>query len=127
MKIHHTALYVMDLIAARDFFVRYFGGVASQQYHNPRKGFRSFFLRFEDGSQLELMTRPNLTAGDNAAERCGYAHLAFSVGSREAVEALTGKLQRDGYSLISGPRITGDGYYESCIRGIEGNLIEITV
>lgn len=26
-----------------------------------------------------------------------------------------------------GPRTTGDGYYESCIVGIEGNQIEITV
>lgn len=25
------------------------------------------------------------------------------------------------------PRITGDGYYESCIVVIEGNQIEITV
>ena len=35
-------------------------------------------------------------------------------------------LQKDGYTVISGPRITGDGYYESCIIGIEGNQIEIT-
>ena len=26
MNIHHTALYVLELDAARDFFVRYFGG-----------------------------------------------------------------------------------------------------
>ncbi len=30
-------------------------------------------------------------------------------------------------NLVSGPRTTGDGYYESCIVGIEGNQIEITV
>lgn len=29
--------------------------------------------------------------------------------------------------IVSGPRTTGDGYYESCIVGIEGNQIEITV
>ncbi len=34
---------------------------------------------------------------------------------------------RDGYEVISGPRTTGDGYYESCIIGPEGNLIETTV
>ena len=127
MKIHHAAIYVEDLIAARDFFVNYFEGIPNQGYHNEKTDFRSFFLRFEDGSQLELMTRPNLTPGENGAPRCGYAHLAFSVGSREAVDQLTQRLRQDGYALISGPRTTGDGYYESCIRGIEGNLIEITI
>ena len=32
----------------------------------------------------------------------------------------------DGYPVISGPRVTGDGYYESCILDPEGNRIEIT-
>lgn len=36
-------------------------------------------------------------------------------------------MQEDGYEVVSGPRTTGDGYYESCIIGIEGNQIEITV
>lgn len=26
-----------------------------------------------------------------------------------------------------GPRTTGDGYYESCVAGVEGALIELTV
>ena len=43
------------------------------------------------------------------------------------MDNLTGRLQTDGYEVVSGPRITGDGYYESCIIGIEGNQIEITV
>ena len=33
----------------------------------------------------------------------------------------------DGYEVLSGPRTTGDGYYESCIVAFEGNQIEITV
>ena len=40
---------------------------------------------------------------------------------------LTEELKRDGYEVVSGPRTTGDGYYESCVIGIEGNQIEITV
>ena len=60
-------------------------------------------------------------------ETTGYAHIAFSLGSEDAVNALTEKMKRDGYDVISGPRTTGDGYYESCIVGIEGNQIEITV
>ena len=58
--------------------------------------------------------------------RTGYAHIAFSVGSKASVDSLTERLKRDGYQVVSNPRTTGDGYYESCIRGIEGNLIEIT-
>ena len=60
-------------------------------------------------------------------DRTGYAHLAFSVGSREKVDELTERMRQDGYEVISGPRVTGDGYYESCILGVEGCQVEITV
>jgi len=40
---------------------------------------------------------------------------------------LTEILKIDGYEVISGPRTTGDGYYESCIIALEDNQIEITV
>ena len=63
---------------------------------------------------------------EKTLNRTGYIHIAFSLGSKEAVDELTERLKNDGYQVISGPRITGDGYYESCIVGIEGNQIEIT-
>lgn len=69
----------------------------------------------------------NFLNGKIVTDRIGYAHIAFSVGSAAAVDALTKRLREDGYEVISGPRTTGDGYYESCIVGIEGNQIEITV
>ena len=53
--------------------------------------------------------------------------LAFSVGSKEKVDELTEKVRSAGYEVVSGPRTTGDGYYESCVVAIEGNQIEITV
>ena len=59
--------------------------------------------------------------------RTGYAHIAFRVGSKEEVDTLTSRLKDGEYEVVSGPRTTGDGYYESCIVGIEGNQIEITV
>jgi lactoylglutathione lyase len=127
MKIDHIALYVSDLEAARDFFVKYFKAVSNEGYHNLRTDFGSYFLTFTEGSRLELMTKPDLTDSGDCLNRFGYAHIAFSVGSKEAVEALTQKMVQDGYPVISGPRTTGDGYYESCILGFEGNLIEITV
>ena len=127
MKIEHIAMYVNDLEKARDFFCTYFGAVSNSVYHNPKTDFRSYFLTFEGGSRLELMTKPDLTDSGDFLNRFGYAHIAFSVGSKESVDVLTQKLKSDGYPLINGPRTTGDGYYESCILGFEGNLIEITV
>ena len=127
MFIEHIAMYVNDLEAARDFFVKYFNATSNEGYHNKTTDFRSYFLSFSSGARLEIMTRPNLEDPDKSLNRTGYIHLAFSVGSREAVNALTEQLRSDGYSVISGPRTTGDRYYESCVVGIEGNQVEITV
>jgi len=126
MVIEHTALYVSDLETARDFFVKYFGAVSNDGYHNKKTGFRSYFLTFEGGSRLEIMTRPDITRQDKPPYRTGWAHIAFSAGSREAVDELTERLRADGYKIVSKPRITGDGYYESCAADSEGNRIEIT-
>lgn len=127
MRIEHVALYVQNLEASRDFFVKYFGASANDGYHNPRTDFQSYFLTFDDGARLEIMTKPDLTDSGDFLNRFGYAHIAISVGSKEAVNALTARLKDDGYALISAPRITGDGYYESVILDLEGNQIEITV
>lgn len=127
MKIEHIAMYVSDLEAAKDFFVKYFGAVSDNGYHNPTTNFRSYFLGFHDGARLEIMTRPELDDTEKTPFRTGYAHIAFSVGSAGRVDELTRELKAAGYEVISGPRRTGDGYYESCIIGFENNLIEITV
>ena len=127
MKIEHTAMYVADLEMAKDFFVKYFGGRANDIYHNHKTGFRSYFITFDEGVRLELMNKPGVSAVDNTSERMGYAHIAFSVGSKEKVDELTERLKNDDYDMVSGPRTTGDGYYESCVLDIEGNRIEITV
>ena len=127
MKIEHIALYVEDLEGARNFFIKYLGAKANNGYHNPRTNFRSYFLSFEDGARLEIMQRPEMVNLPKEAARTGYAHIAFSVGNREKVDALTAELKADGYEVVSGPRTTGDGYYESCIVAMEGNQVEITV
>ena len=127
MKIEHIAMYVTDPERARDFFVKYLGGVSNDGYHNMKTDFRSFFVSFEDGARLEIMTKPEIIDAEKPLNRTGYAHIAFSAGSKEKVDELTEKLKADGYEVISGPRTTGDGYYESCIVGIEGNQVEITV
>ena len=127
MKIEHIAMYVNDLETAKDFFVSYLGAVSNAGYHNMKTDFRSYFLTFEDGARLEVMNKPGLSDDEKDLSRTGYIHIAFSVGSKEKVDTLTRQLKEAGYEVISGPRTTGDGYYESCIIGIEGNQIELTV
>lgn len=127
MRIEHIAMYVNNLENAKDFFMKYFGATANDGYHNATTDFRSYFLTFDDGSRLELMCHPDMQNLEKSLRRTGLIHLAFSVGSREKVDALTDILARDGYEILSGPRTTGDGYYESCVLGIEGNQIEITI
>ena len=127
MRIEHAAMYVNDLEAAKKFFVDYLEGKANDGYHNKNTDFRSYFISFDDGARLEIMNKPGMEDDEKHLARTGFIHLAFSVGSKEKVDALTKRLKDDGYEVISGPRTTGDGYYESCVVGVEGNQIELTV
>ena len=127
MKIEHVAMYVNDLEQARDFFIKYLDGRSNDGYHNMKTDFRSYFISFDDGARLEIMNKPDLADEEKTLNRTGLVHIAFSVGSKERVDELTLLLQADGYHVVSGPRTTGDGFYESCIIAIEGNQIEITV
>ena len=127
MKIEHVAMYVNDLEAARDFFVLYLEGKSNNGYHNPKTDFRSYFINFDDGARLEIMNKPAMSDQEKDVNRTGFIHVAFSVGSPKKVDELTAKLKDNGFEVLSGPRTTGDGYYESCIISVEGNQIEITV
>ena len=126
MHIEHIAMYVNDLEKTKEFFIKYFNAIPNEGYHNKKTNFRSYFLRFDNGARLEIMNKPQMEDAEKTLSRTGLIHIAFSVGSKEAVNELTEKVRQAGYSVISGPRTTGDGYYESCIIGIEGNQIEIT-
>lgn len=128
MRIEHLALYVNDLESTKAFFERYFAATCpGELYHNPTTGFRSYFLSFRDGARLEIMNREHMEDPEKTPAHTGFIHVAFSVGSPERVDELTERLRADDYEVLSGPRTTGDGYYESCILGPEGNQIEITV
>ena len=127
MHINHIAMYVDNLEKAKDFFIHYFGAYSNEGYHNVKNNFSSYLLTFADGAKLELMNKPQMLDLEKAPNRLGYAHISFSVGSKERVNTLTSQLCADGYILADGPRKTGDGFYESCIVGIENNLIEITI
>ena len=127
MFIDHVAIYVNDLEAAKDFFVKYFAAVPGEIYRNEKTGFSSYFLGFENGAKLEIMNRPEIKKTEKPVLKSGYAHLAFSFGSKSAVDELTKKLKTDGFEITNGPRTTGDGFYESAFIGIEGNIIELTI
>ncbi|MBL1125656.1 glyoxalase [Streptococcus suis] len=127
MKIEHVAIYTQDLEGMRNFFENYFNATSNQLYYNPKTSFKSYFLTFEDGSRLEIMTRDDVVDKPSQLNYLGLIHLAFSLGSKEAVDNLTARLQQDGYPILSGPRVTGDGYYESCVLGFDDIQIELTV
>ncbi len=128
IKINHIALYCLDLEAMKDFFIRYFNAVSNDMYYNPKTGLKTYILSFEDSdTRLELMTRPEVEDEKENIYRQGFIHLSFSVGSEKLVDNLTKLLNEDGYQVLSAPRTTGDGYYESCIVGPENILIEVTI
>ena len=109
MKIEHIAMYVNDLEAAKEFFIRYFGASSNDGYHNKKTDFRSYFLTFDDGARLEIMNKPVMEDPERTLTRTGFIHIAFSVGSREKVDELTAQMKADGYEVDRGPRTTGDG------------------
>lgn len=129
MKIEHVAIWCNNLEKMKSFYECYFEAKSNDKYVNSSKGFSSYFLTLPEGARIELMTMNSIQTmpTDNSAPFIGLAHLAFSVGSEEKVNELTGKFTTDGYALLNGPRRTGDGYYESVILDPEGNQLEITV
>ena len=118
MKLDHVAIWAVDIELMRAFYEKYFDARSNLKYENERKRFTSYFLTFPGGGRLELMHRPDIQRtpdSQSSREFIGYAHLGVELGSRAAVDALTKRLQGDGYPLLDGPRRTGDGYYESMV------------
>ncbi len=129
MHIEHIAVWSHDLERLRAFYETYFGAAAGPRYVNERRGFASYFLTFTSGARLELMQMPGIPASqdDRLVQFTGYIHLAMSTGSPAQVDELTERLRRAGYTVLDGPRRTGDGYYESVVLDPDGNRVEITV
>jgi len=125
MKIAHIAIWTDDLEAMKDFYTTYFDGVSNEKYVNPIKKFESYFITFDSGARLELMHKDSIIKPLDAEERIGITHIAFSLGSTDAVLSLTERLRTDGIRIVGEPRITGDGYFESVILDVEGNRIEL--
>ncbi|MGC9311236.1 MAG: VOC family protein [Sediminispirochaetaceae bacterium] len=129
MRIEHIALWCADIELLKGFYMKYFGAQPGTRYVNSQKSFQSYFLSFDDGSRLELMQMPGIPENENdpVKQYLGLIHFAVSVGSEQNVIDMTKRFRADGYEVVSEPRKTGDGYFESCILDPEGNRIEITV
>lgn len=127
MRIEHIALWTDDIEAMREFYMSYFDTVCGGKYVNPGKNYTSYFISFNgDETRLELMYRPDiLDCGNERGMRKGYAHISVSVGTKEDVNKLTERMRNDRCNIISEPRTTGDGYYESVVADPEGNYIEL--
>lgn len=125
MKIAHMALWTQDLEQQARFWVSFFDGKINEKYcSKTNPGFESYFVRMGEDIAIELMTKPGLVGQQPDNNRCGWVHLAISVGGNENVDAVAMQAQKQGI-LVSGPRTTGDGYYEAVIKDHDGNLIEI--
>ncbi|MBD9652628.1 VOC family protein [Ensifer sp. ENS09] len=125
--ITHVALWTRDLEAIARFWSSFFGAEVGEIYESRRRsGFRSRFLTLGDGPAFEIMEGPWVEPADPAEERIGLAHVALSLGSEQAVDAMAARAEAEGI-LVAKPRWTGDGFYEAVVRDPDGNLIEITI
>ena len=124
MKIHHIAIWTFRLEEMKEFYTRYFKGISNEKYINPKKGFESYFLRFEGGTDLELMSRTDIRNTPIEENRRGLTHFAFSFESKEVVLQQTELLRSAGYTIAGEPRTSGDGYFESVVLDPDGNRIE---
>lgn len=127
MRIEHIAIWTTDLEQLRSFYTKYFDVNSNQKYTNSKKKFESYFLSFTEGCRLEIMQMPTVKNQDNNNLFVGLTHFAVSVGSKSKVISLTEEIRKDGYEILSEPRTTGDGYFESVVSDPDGNKIEITI
>lgn len=128
MKINHIAIYTTDLERLSEFYEEYFYAIKDKgkDYVNPTTGLKTRFLKFDNDVKLEIMTKPGLEEGEKGFPNTGFAHFCISAGSQKQVDSVTARLFKTGFHVVKPPRITGDGYYESCIEDPDGNLVEIT-
>ena len=128
MKLDHVAIWTDKLETLKDYYMKYFGGIPNEKYTNEKKQFSSYSLTFESGTRLEIMTIPYIRdkiTNLSAAQYMGITHLAFGVDTKEEVDEKAKQLLDDGFKIINGPRITGDGYYEFETLDPDFNRLEV--
>lgn len=129
MKIEHIAIWTDNLEELKAYYCNYFGGTPDTKYFNENNQFYSYFLTFESGARLEIMSMPNIPNNLNdtvVKQHKGIIHLAFGANNKSEVETKATQLKEDGFKILSGPRMTGDGYYEFETLDPDNNRIEVT-
>ncbi len=126
MKMDHVALVTDDIEKLKDFYVRYFGGVAEDKWTDGTV--ELYFIEFDNGTQIELEKRNNPSRHDIDRENSfGIAHLAFQVETKEELHKVTEQMIADGVPLRGGPIAYGTDFYESSFWDPDGNVVEIAV
>jgi len=129
MTLEHVAIWTRDLEKLKNYYVKYYNAQANDKYINTKNNFESYFLTFKSGARLELMKRPDIPNNMNdtiTRQHLGIIHLAFGVDTMKEVESKAKQLKSDGFTILSGPRKTGDGYYEFETLDPEDNRLEVT-
>ncbi len=129
MILEHVAIWTNQLEEMKDYYMKYFEGTPNNKYTNEKNKFHSYFLSFTSGARLEIMTKPDVPANANdtvMAQHAGIIHLAFGVNTKEQVDEKAKQLQSAGFTILSGPRKTGDGYYEFETLDPDNNRLEVT-
>ena len=129
MTLEHVAIWTDQLEELKNYYIKYFDATSYNKYTNTTKGFQSYFLSFRSGARLELMTMPGIPSNLNdtmKAQHKGIIHLAFGVNSKDDVDEKATQLRADGFPILSGPRRTGDGYYEFETLDPDNNRLEVT-
>ncbi len=128
MILEHVAIWTYQLDVLKLYYEEYFGAKANDKYINTQKQFESYFLTFDSGARLELMTKPGIPQNLNDTidqQFTGIIHLAFGAASVEDVDTKAAALKAGGYRILSGPRYTGDGYYEFETLDPDNNRLEV--
>ena len=129
MILEHVAIWTDKLEELKDYYVKYFGGVANEKYTNEIKRFESYFISFGRYARLEIMKKPDIPENTNDrvfAQHKGIIHLAFGVDTKSEVDEKAKELETAGFKILSGPRKTGDGYYEFETLDPDNNRLEVT-
>ncbi|WP_298506418.1 VOC family protein [uncultured Maribacter sp.] len=129
MIIEHIAIWTKNLEGLAAYYIKFFQATPSEKYINEKTGFQSYFLSFESGARLEIMYKNSVPDNKNDTikeEYLGIIHLAFGVDTMAKVTDKCEELLKAGYRVISGPRKTGDGYYEFVTLDPDNNRLEVT-
>ena len=129
MRLDHIAIWTENLELLKDYYVKYLDGISNEKYTNTNNRFQSYFITFNSGARLEIMSLPDIPDNHNDTiekQHKGIIHLAFGVDTRKEVDEKARQLKANGFRILSGPRRTGDGYYEFETLDPDNNRLEIT-